>query len=501
MTKVFTYNFPTNTQKPVATTLSPYTLAAQTAIGNMTQYTSNSALTQAFGMWSTVIDVRYQAGVAASGQISFANWNNPSNGSATTLGVTNGDFNTATNFWIFLNTRNGAIVTSPTVQNWGVYNLAHEIGHTLLGSGHPSLGTDDLRMSIMSYPTSTATPISAGGTIQVPNPTVKIPLTPGMADITALQTLRAADGQLVYGTSQTSSGNDSYVFTQATIGTVTTGTVKLGTLGSVINIDPAKAVMTIYDSNGIDTINAAGVNSSVFIDLNAGQFSSIGANKNIAPGGAIGGAFYGTEYNVGIANGANIENATGGSQADYINGNALSNVIIGGGGNDTVFGGGGNDTITGDAGNDNLDGFAGNDTLSGGIGNDTLAGSVGSDAMTGGTGADAFVFNFFGFNNITGIDTDRITDFSRTEGDKIDLSFIDANINTPKNVTDEAFSFYANGSFVQGDAGRLISQAGTNGGVAGTMVSADVDGNTVADFNIFLVGIVASTMLASDFIL
>ena len=48
MTKVFTYNFPTNTQKPVATTLSPYTLAAQTAIGNMTQYTSNSALTQAF---------------------------------------------------------------------------------------------------------------------------------------------------------------------------------------------------------------------------------------------------------------------------------------------------------------------------------------------------------------------------------------------------------------------------------------------------------------------
>ena len=58
--------------------------------------------------------------------------------------------------------------------------------------------------------------------------------------------------------------------------------------------------------------------------------------------------------------------------------------------------------------------------------NDCLIGSRGVDVLTGGPGADRFIFG----NNETGVGAkrDRITDLNQFEGDKIDLSLIDANI-------------------------------------------------------------------------
>ncbi len=126
-------------------------------------------------------------------------------------------------------------------------------------------------------------------------------------------------------------------------------------------------ILTIWDGNGIDTIDLSGWSSASTLDLRAGAYSSVnGMTKNLA-----------------IAYDVDIENATGGSGNDIITGNDLANVLIGNGGNDTINGAGGNDTINGGTGVDILTGGAGDDTiyfdsldnltlLDGGVGFDTL---------------------------------------------------------------------------------------------------------------------------------
>ena len=83
-------------------------------------------------------------------------------------------------------------------------------------------------------------------------------------------------------------------------------------------------------------------------------------------------------------------------------GNALDNLINGNGATNE---------LRGEAGNDSLDGKAGNDLLDGGTGRDQL---------TGGSGADRFRFATAG--GFGTAQADRITDFSRSEGDRIELS-------------------------------------------------------------------------------
>ena len=108
---------------------------------------------------------------------------------------------------------------------------------------------------------------------------------------------------------------------------------------------------------------------------------------------------------------------TGGADTfSLLNGNDTG---FGRGCNDTMFGGGGNDALYGEAGNDTLNGEAGNDYLSGGGGRDTLrGGDSGNDRMNGGAGGDrfGFVVNFG-----TSSQYDTIEDFSRGQGDKIQL--------------------------------------------------------------------------------
>jgi Ca2+-binding RTX toxin-like protein len=58
----------------------------------------------------------------------------------------------------------------------------------------------------------------------------------------------------------------------------------------------------------------------------------------------------------------------------------------------------------------------GNDTLSGTSGNNLLQGGQGNDSLTGGAGADVFKFLF------NEVGTDTLTDFTKSQGDKIDLS-------------------------------------------------------------------------------
>ena len=244
---------------------------------------------------------------------------------------------------------------TPTSGVYGYMAIMHEIGHAIgldhggnYNGGSPAYGntstgwlyTEDSRQfTIMSYFNASATGANWGG---------KYAQTPMVYDILAIQQMYGADyttraGDTVYGFNS-NAGNSIYDFSQ--------------------NTSP---ILTIWDGNGIDTIDLSGWSSASTLNLTAGSYSNVnGMTKNLA-----------------IAYDVDIENATGGSGNDIITGNDLANILLGNGGNDTINGAGGNDTINGGAGVDILIGGAGDDTiyfdvldnltlLNGGTGFDTL---------------------------------------------------------------------------------------------------------------------------------
>ncbi|HYD36829.1 MAG TPA: cadherin domain-containing protein [Allosphingosinicella sp.] len=147
------------------------------------------------------------------------------------------------------------------------------------------------------------------------------------------------------------------------------------------------------------------------------------------------------------------------------------------------------DTVSGQGGHDSLFGLGGDDILSGDAGNDVLNGGAGADRLSGGLGKDDFVFSLA--SESTAAARDVITDFSRAQGDKISLSGIDANSLVSGN---QAFTFIGTAAF-SNVAGQLRYVA--SGGV--TLVSGDVDGDGLADFQVELTGTLAP--IASDFVL
>jgi Ca2+-binding RTX toxin-like protein len=87
-------------------------------------------------------------------------------------------------------------------------------------------------------------------------------------------------------------------------------------------------------------------------------------------------------------------------------------------GADTLTGDKGPDELYGLGGNDDLRGAAGNDKLHGGNGRDKLDGGKGDDSLTGAAGGDTFVFSGLRDGRA---DRDTILDYSRAQGDRIDL--------------------------------------------------------------------------------
>ncbi len=138
------------------------------------------------------------------------------------------------------------------------------------------------------------------------------------------------------------------------------------------------------------------------------------------------------------------------------------------------------DRFDGGKGSDYISGGNGTDVLEGGSGRDTIIGGNGDDIMRGGSGNDTFVFNSAGEASVNSPRGDRITDF-QTGHDKIDLH-----------------NFMAGATFI--GVGTLEAGSGPQVAYdrAHAMILGDVNGDGVADFQIYLNG--APVVTAGDFI-
>lgn len=155
-------------------------------------------------------------------------------------------------------------------------------------------------------------------------------------------------------------------------------------------------------------------------------------------------------------------NGTGNSGADWIGGNDAANT---------------------------LNGAAGNDTLRGNGGADVLIGGIGRDFSFGGAGADRFVFSSLGDSTVEDKGRDQILDFSRSDGDLIDLGKIDAN---GADAGEGAFKLL---SAFDGTHGALtVAAQGTQ-----WLVQGDVNGDKLADFAILVTS--ATALVAADFVM
>jgi serralysin len=309
-------------------------------------------------------------------------------------------------------------------------------------------------------------------------------------DIAALQALYGANAS-------TGAGDDSYQLTSSN--------------GSGTGWE------CIWDAGGTDTISNAGSSLAAVINLNAAPLAGINAGGFVSRDAGILGGYT-------IANGVTIENAIGGSGADTLVGNAAGNRLDGGAGGDRMSGGLGDDVYivdnardvitelagqgtdtaiasidvtlaanvenlvliggamfngTGNSLANTLTGNPGANALSGGNGNDALIGGLGADQLAGGSGNDRFVFQSAAEIGVGGGQRDIVTDWRA--GDLIDLSAIDADATQGG---DQAFLWLGTAAF-GGHAGELrLSVVGR-----AVLISGDVDGNGVADFELELAGI------------
>ena len=108
----------------------------------------------------------------------------------------------------------------------------------------------------------------------------------------------------------------------------------------------------------------------------------------------------------------------------------ITSVAVNGGiGNDRVFGGDGNDVVRGGQGDDFVygdDDPAGTQSSPVATGNDWIAGDLGNDQLFGQGGADTFYFGI----DASGV-VDTINDWTPSQGDKIDLTLLDAQPGSP----------------------------------------------------------------------
>ncbi|MFN6541380.1 MAG: beta strand repeat-containing protein [Nostoc sp. EkiNYC01] len=157
-----------------------------------------------------------------------------------------------------------------------------------------------------------------------------------------------------------------------------------------------------------------------------------------------------------------------------------------------------NDVINAQGGNDIVNGNSGDDLLRGGSGNDSLIGGRGNDTLVGGVGADFFVYNSNAQFTTTAVGIDTITDFNRSEGDKIVLD----------KTTFSAITSAVGTGFSNANDFQITNLGGTS---TATIVYDSVSGQLFYNQNgsaagfgsggLFATLVGAPTLTASDFLL
>lgn len=388
--------------------------------------TQINATLLAMAAWSEVANITFTRvddgdGYSNNAVMLFGNYSEGSEGAAAFAYMPANRSLTANSGDVWINS-SLAYNANPVMLGYGQQVLLHEIGHAI-GLSHPApynagpgqtltyanyagYYEDSRQHSVMSYFSESNTGGSFGG---------RYSSAPLLDDIAAVQRL--------YGANMTTrTGDTTYGFNS------NAGQAWFSAASATTAL-----IFAVWDAGGTDTFDFSGYSSRQAIDLRQGAFSNVG----------------GLTGNVSIAMGAVIENAIGGSGADYLSGNSGDNILTGGLGNDTIEGGLGIDTavfsgprsaytitwngregtvvgpdgsdtlynveflrfsdqtiaaqptggiwVTGDvldnrligtAFADVLVGGAGHDVLEGGAGNDYLGGGYGSDFVNGGDGDD-----------------------------------------------------------------------------------------------------------------
>jgi serralysin len=290
----------------------------------------------------------------------------------------------------------------------------------------------------------------------------------------------------------------------------------------------------LYGGAGVDTIDGDNGNDWLYggsgediIDGGTGHDRIYGeADADVMYGDAGNDHMYGGAGNDQIYGGAGADTMRGGAGADAFYGGAnddtvsydssTSRVIVDLQNSGTTFGDAVGDTydsieyfvasnwadqLRGDSGSNNFNGGARSDRLYGRGGDDILDGDLGADAIYGNSGIDVMTggddtlrdrFIYFNLSESgTGLgNRDIITDFTSGE-DRIEISRFDAQADVAGN---NAFDFIGTSQF-NGTSGQLRYQKYG----AYTLVSADVDGDGVADWEVQLAGVMDLTEF--DFLL
>lgn len=272
-------------------------------------------------------------------------------------------------------------------------------------------------------------------------------------------------------------GNDTYYLRKGDAIIETNATASTGGTDMVYSFLSAYTLSSNIENGRIMTTGAA--------DLTGNGLNNVlaaGLGNNVLNGGA---GIDTVSYTFGVTGTSTIgvtvslavttAQTTGGSGSDTLI--AIENLV----------GSAQADKLTGNSAANSLSGGTGNDTLEGGTGNDLLIGGLGLDKLYGGSGADRFDFNALNETGLGAALRDVIGDFKSSEGDKIDLSTLDANLATPAN---DAFTFIGTNVFSSNATAQLRFADGILYG------SVDADAN--AEFEIQLLGV--SSLQVSDLI-